>query len=484
MSSERKEWIFIWVMAACLQACAGVSPSERVGELGLEVPGSFDGGSSVGQVDNDWVRGFGDKTLDGLVVRALAGNPDMTVASARLEQARSAARIAASARKPTADLVINGRRARQNFVGFPILGGGDEGEMRGGDDVLAVTQNTFGVSLDLGWEVDLWGRIRAGESAALAEVQVAAAEVAAGRASLAAQVAKAYFALALAEEESRLAEQALEIQTETEQVIRERFAGGQRDGDGTGAQLRLAMSDVEAGRAEVQARKNDRDAAARQLEILLGSYPHGEVSRVLRLPELASTPPAGLPSELLRRRPDLVAAERRLAAAGERINEAWRAVFPRLQLTGSAGTSTDTLGNLLSSDFGVWNLAGGVVQPILTGGVIRAEAENRRSQERIALAEYQKAVLQAFFEVEQALSAEVYLRLQEEALGAAVELAEEAYVEALVDYRGGVGEILTVFTTQGRYLQTRNQLVALRRARLDNRVNLHLALGGGFSVSN
>lgn len=163
------------------------------------------------------------------------------------------------------------------------------------------------------------------------------------------------------------------------------------------------------------------------------------------------------------------------------MKEARLAPFPRLSLTGSTGTSAEALKNVLNSDFGVWSLGGSVVQNILTGGQVQAEITRRTSQEQEALAGLQKTVLNAFSEVEQALDNESTLRSREAALREAERLAAEADSEARANYRNGLGDILTVLQTQSRLVQARSQLASVQRLRLDNRVALHLALGGGFS---
>ena len=159
-------------------------------------------------------------------------------------------------------------------------------------------------------------------------------------------------------------------------------------------------------------------------------------------------------------------------------------MFPQLKMTASGGTSTDSLKDLLDSDFGVWNLAGNIVQPILTGGQLLAEKRVREEQESQALAALQSTVLQGFLEVELALEADQYLAERQTALEDATALSREAYIASRADYRDGVGDILTVLAAQSRALQFSGQLISIRRLRLDNRVNLHLALGGDFKPNH
>jgi NodT family efflux transporter outer membrane factor (OMF) lipoprotein len=464
-------------------SCTAVSPALRFGELGFEVRGTWAAAGGVGHpVDSAWLKRFRDPQLNSLVAEALRNNPDMAVAAARVDQAAEQAAIVGSASRPNAQLSLAASRSRRNFVGFPEFGSGAEAgeEPAGEPPVVQSLSNSFGPSLDVAWEIDVWGRVRAAESAARAGAEAAEMDFAAARVSLVAQVAKAYFALAEAEEQVRLARETLEAFEATEQAIGERFRTGQAEGQIVGAQFRLAKSDVASARAAVQQTSGVRDEARRRLETLVGRHASGRLRGRATLPDPPAPPPAGLPSELLLRRPDVLAAERRFAAQGKRILEGKRALFPQLQLTGSLGASTDDLASVVDSDFGVWTLAGNVVQPILTGGRLRAEVRLREAEEREALGALQKAVIEAFGEVETALAADAFLARRETALREAVALATEADVEARAAFRDGVGDILTVFTAQNRRLNAQAAFIAVRRQRLDNRINLHLALGGDY----
>jgi len=461
--------------------CSATSPDSRLSESGIAVPGSWAATKeATAGVSDDWIRRFGDSRLVDLVTEAEKANPDVKAAAARMRAAENIAITAGADRRPQANLEFNGSRAKQNFIGFPIFGGDPEDGSSGEDMVLASRTNTFGLSLGVRWEIDLWGRVRAGESAALADADAAKADWQAVRVSLAAQVAKAYFTIIESNEQVNASEEALRILGETEEVVRQRFEAGQSDAGSIGSQLRLARSDVEAAKADLAESSQRRESAARQLEVLLGKYPNVTYDASRSLPVLSKTPPAGIPSDVLMRRPDVLAAERRFASRGKAVKEAKLAIFPRLQLTGSGGSSTDDLSQILNSDFGVWNIAAGVVQPILAGGQIRSTYQQRLANEDEALASLQKTVLNAFLEVETALGNEQWLMTRERALTKSLALAKDADEEARNSFRDGVGTIISVFETQRRVILARRNLVAVRYARLENRINLHLALGGDF----
>lgn len=469
------------LLAFAVVGCVATPPPDRSSESGLEIPSAWKGGMpGPGEPDLNWVKSFRSQELDKLVLEALAANPDLKAAAARVDQAKATARSARSQRGPKLDADFSANRRKQNFLGFPF--GNDANQQGGGE--AAVASNIvegYETGLNLKWELDLWGRIRAAESATIAAAQASEADLAGARVSLAAEVCKAWFALAEADEQVRLAEETTRITSDTVRSIRERFEAGQSTGRGTGTDLRLAMADESSARAELANTRRLRAQAVRRIEILLGRYPAGALAGPTVLPNPGAQPPSGLPSSLLLRRPDIVAAERRFAAQGARAKEARLAIFPTLSLTGASGFSSDELRRLLESEFGVWTLAGGIVQPIFYSGEIKAEQNKRQAEEREAQAMLQKTVLQAFGEVETALASEALLAERVFALEDATSLASEADREARADYREGRGDALTVFTAQNRLVQNRRQLAIARLARLENRVNLHLALGGDFT---
>ncbi|MEM7480788.1 MAG: efflux transporter outer membrane subunit [Acidobacteriota bacterium] len=420
--------------------------------------------------ESAWWRSFGDPTLESLVEEALSSNQDLVAAAARVDSAVARARLAGAAAKPSASASFDGSRARQNFIGLPIPGS---------DGVLSTTTTTFGASLNVSWEIDLWGRLRAMTAGARSQVEASRAELVAARESIAAQTAKAWFAVLDAQRQLHLAESELQNRKDSSERIRRRYERGLR----SALDLRLAIS-AEAGDASlVPARRLQLAAARRQLEVLVGRYPAGEVE-VPAAESLALPPaiPAGLPSDLLLRRPDLVAAEQRVAVAGYGVAEARASLYPRLSLTGSAGRSSDDLSDLVDSDFSIWRLAGNLLQPVFQGGRLRAGVELAEAQQREAVALWGQAVQRAFAEVEAALTAEALLADQMASSERAATEAEGARRLAAQRYDAGLVDYLAVLETERAAFQARRQLLTARRQRLDARADLHLALGGGFEA--
>ena len=212
----------------------------------------------------------------------------------------------------------------------------------------------------------------------------------------------------------------------------------------------------------------------------MGRYASGTLSTPSTLPDTPPAIPGGLPAQLVSRRPDLVAAERRIAAARQRLNVARAELYPRLTLTAATGTATSALTDLIDGNFGIWSLLGNLLQPLFQGGRLRAGVDRADARAAEELATYANIALQAFSEVETALAAEEFLRDREGHLEISVEQSRAA--ERLADdrYRAGLDDYITVLNSQRLALQAEGDLIAARRQRLENRVNLYLALGGGF----
>ena len=477
-AAETRAWRFVrkggrpmLLLALVVCGCASAPPAKRQGH-GLELPPLWherQAGVGSGPVDELWWRRY-DPGLGGLLSEALQHNHNLEAAASRVAAAAAQARIAGAAQWPQLAVVGTGSRRRQNFAGFPLPTGGRE--------VLATTTNSFGVSLNVSWEADLWGRLRAGQAAALAEVMATRADLAGARLSLIAQTARACWAAAEAGRQVTLAEAAAADARLSTGQVEERYRQGLR----SALDLRLARSSEAAAEAVLGQRRHRLDLLKRQLEMLLGRYPAAEIETGAELPEVGDPVPPGLPAELLARRPDLVAAERRLAAADARLSEARRSLYPRISLTSSGGRSSGELNDLLKGDFGVWSLVGNLTQPLLQGGRLRAGVDLAEANREQAVAHFAQQVLVACGEVESALGADAYLALQESALRRAAEEAAAARRLARERYDRGLADLIALLEAQRRAYEAESQLASVRRQRLDNRTDLHLALGGDISA--
>ena len=455
-------------VAVVAVGCASAPPVEPP-VLDVQIPTEWTAEEvPVGQVDVTWWEDFGDGGLAAAVDIALAQNYDLRAAAARLEQAAADARAAEGDLQPTVQGTFNSSRRKQNFVGFPIPG--SEGR------VLSTVSTSYGVSLDVSWEIDLWGRLRNTARAALADLQASAADLRGAQLSIAGQTTKAWFAVAEAQQQVDLSLETVQSFRSAAEQVRDRFEAGIRPA----LDLRLALLNLSNAEAQLQQRHQQFDTATRQLELLLGQYADGVFDTPVTLPEITPSVPAGIPADLVARRPDLVAAERELVAFLVRADVARTDLLPRLSLTGATGTATDGLRSLIDGDFGVWSVLGNIVAPLWQGGRLRAQVDRAEARGAEALASYANAALAAYAEVETALAAEEFLVERERHLAESTLQARAAERLAEERYRAGLETYITVLDSQRSAVSAQAELIAARRTRLENRVDLYLALGGGF----
>ena len=461
--------VLLWslLLGPLLAACTS-SPKDRSANISFETPEQWSTRAATNQVINEWWATFGSSNITQLVIEALHHNHDLEIAAARLAAAEAEARIAGAELTPSLGIGFDANRGQRNFIGFPIPGS---------DSNVLTTQSTaYGVAFNSSWELDLWGRIRSGKTAATADAEAAEHDLRGARYSIAAQTVKAWLTVIESVQQLSLAQKTVQSYKVTANQIRERYLAGLR----SSLDLRLADTTLSSAQATLGDRQRQFDRAIRQLEILLGRYPSGTAATEADFPTRLPSIPAGLPSELLARRPDLKAVEQRLAAADARVFQAKASLLPRISLTASGGTSTAELVDLISSDFGVWTLAGNMTQPLLQGGRLRAGVHLAKARARQAMAQYQKSALAAFAEVESALAAEQYLQSRETNLARATDQAKSALRLARDRYVSGVEPFLSVLESQRRAFDAESLLIAVKRQRIENRVDLHVALGGGF----
>ncbi|MFC2164685.1 efflux transporter outer membrane subunit [Acidobacteriota bacterium] len=462
-----KKWLCLFIFFFLFVSC--VPKLEKPPDLDIDTPQNWtsDKETTEGTI-SQWWTAFNDPGLNRAIEVALKENYNLKSAAARVDAAVALARIAGADLYPQVGLGLSGSRRKQNFVGFPF-GDSDDG-------VPNVTSNLFGVSLNLSWEIDLWGRIRAGKAAAVADFEATAADYMGFQLSLIGQTAKAWFASVEAEQQVQLADATLENYRTTNDQVHRRYRLGLRPS----LDVRLSESNVADAEALLFLRKNQRQSITRQLEMLVGRYPSGNIELSSSLSPELKTVPAGLPADIVKKRPDLIAAEKRLASSYARVIESKRALYPRISLTASGGTSTNELKNLLNGDFSVWNLIGNLLQPIFQGGKLRAGVDLAKARELEILALYAQSVLNAYSEVETALEAEGLLAEREKALQTAVDQAIAARNLAQNRYARGLTGLIEVLESQRQAFLSQSQLLIVKRQRLDNRIDLYLALGGSF----
>jgi len=450
----------VLTLSLLLVGCAVRQPPETALPPEVETPDTWAAEESAApaEVSTGWLDDFQDPQLEGVVAEAMENNQDLQIAAAQLEVSRQAA-----------------IRAGAGMYPFVSLGGGgsSNGDFEGGD-----SRNSSGVSLDVIWEVDLWGRIRAGKASAASDFEAAQADYAFARFSLAAQAAKAWFLAIESRLQVELSQQNVELYERALSLVQARF----NTGIVSELDLHLAKYQLAAGERLLRQNRSSFEQSMRSLEVLLGRYPDAEMALADDLATVPPPVPPGIPAEILERRPDLVAAERQVAAAFYTIQVAQAARLPSLSLTGFSGTASSDLRDAINAPDPFWSLGAGLFAPLFAGGELKANVEAANAQQQAALHSYVQVVLGAFGEVENALANEEYLEQSEGFVKGAVLEAENAVRQASIQYRFGLIAYVNVISIQDRFVTAQRQLISLRNSRLANRINLYLALGVDYAT--
>lgn len=409
----------------------------------------------IGDVKVSWLEKLNDPALTSLVLEAQKNNRNLQVMSASVDGARALANQAASSLSPQLGASVG------NTSAGVVEGGGN---------------NDFNLGLQASWETDLWGRIRSGNLAAQENVVVAEAEYKFAQYSLAANVAKTYFVAIEANKQLEIAQKSVDTVVETNRIVQVQFDNGLANQQN----ISLAKADLATAQDGLVSSKAGQRDATRSLELLLGRYPSAELGVDQSLPILPNSLSAGIPSQLLERRPDLISAERKVAAAFNRLDAAKAAKLPNLSLSGSLGGASSSLSNILNPANLAWQAIGSLVAPIIDGGRLDAQVEAATADQKAAVASYAQVALNAFADVERSLDQGSVLRKRVAALTTVLVESEKALRIANLQFNEGEISLLDVLILQQRVFSARSNLLSINRASLTQFVNLNLALGGSW----
>ncbi len=457
-------------LALALAACAGGPDPLVRANLEAELPDRFSEVTPVSDaaIDGPWWRSFGDADLDALVERGLAYNSDLIIGAARLREAAAVFRQTRSAQLPDVGVFVGGSRQRSPSTTVP-----------GRTDISE--SGNFGVNV--GFEVDLWGRLSAQSDAARQRYLAQGYTQAALGQVIAAELVRGYLgAQALAARRVVLQENVALLE-ESLGLAQRRFALGAI----SELDLQRSVSELEDSRAQLTAVEQQSAAARRALLVLAGQMPTEQALESLAVRALDIAPrnlpevPAGLPSELLERRPDLRAAEANLAAAQADVSAARRALLPSLSLTGSAGSASGDLSDILSGPhLDIWSIGANLVATIFDGGRRRGAIAAAQAREEQLVETYRNTVRNALRETLDALDARTAAtqihearQAQANALANAAKLADRRYQEGYDSY-------LNVIDARRSLLSARQAAIEAQRAAGAAHVDLVLALGGGW----
>ena len=453
-------------IVACLLTACGAAPSRETIEADVDqavesetpvLPEQWGTQSDAGVVQVGWIEIFNDPALTRLVTDAQTNNRDLAVAAANVDRAWALARQAGAVLSPDISLAATGGRS-------------------GSSDSSSPTTTKLSLGLQVSWEADLWGRLRAGQRGAVASAQAVEADYRFAQYSLAAATAKAYFTSIEAKFQADIARETVEILEETQRIVNVKHDNGMASAQ----DVSLTRSDLASARERLTTVDGSYRDALRALEVLLGRYPSAELDVRDSLPAVPPPPPAGIPSELLERRPDIVAAERRVAAAFNATAQAQAARLPTVGLTGNLGGASSSLSDLLDPANVAWSAGANLLAPIFDGGRRREAVEIATAEQKQALAAYGQAALNAFSELESNLDQGTVIAQREVDLEVAAREAEKAFRIASLRYEEGEEDLLSVLTIQQRVISAKSALSSVERLLLEQRINLNLALGGSW----
>lgn len=404
-----------------------------------------------------WIRSFEDNLLSSLISESLMRNNDLQAVSSDLDKAVAQAKKAGAALMPVMDL--NAKIGRNGDL-----------------DTSDTAVGQYGASLDVSWEIDVWGRIRSGKQAAIYDYYAAEGDYVAARQSLIAQTAKAYF-LVIETSKQLILAQVFEKNLQDTLDVTNSFY---QEGLVSLQDVHLVRADIAQAAVSVQNTKSAHFSAMRSLEILLGRYPAANVEFSGAFPSMPNPIPVGLPSDILERRPDVRASERRVAAAFNRVEMARAAKLPSISLTGSLGGSSDQLSNITNPSNILWNTMSSVLFPVFNSGMLDADIDIQTAEQRLAVSQYKRTALDAFFDVETSLSNEALYVIRHDSLEEAYKNARSAEIIADERFKAGEVDLLDLLQIKRTTITIKIDKVRAQRERLDQRVNLHLSLGGSL----
>lgn len=420
---------------------------------------------------NGWLNSLNDEALNIHVEKALLNNPDLLGSAARLKNAFEQVTITGSDLWP--QLRFDGTASNRESSAASASGGATQGEN------TTTEIRSIGGTLNIQWEADIWRKLSQRRKAAALDAKAQGELFKAAELSLVANVSRAWYNLATNKLQLDLAQKRLDSFQNTANLIEENYERGLR----SALDVYLSRTDVQRQISALADSRFNYIQALRALKTLLGEYPDASLELNVNLPELENSVPTGLPAELLTRRPDVRASQLQYQAQIANANAAHRDRFPSLTFSGSIGESRDTFNSIFDSDNSIRGLVASLTQPIFLAGALKAREMRAYNDAEIAYASLVKTTLTAFEEVENSLSRETVLLEQHTAIKEAVKLAQGGLNLALDRYQSGIENYTTVLQSQRSLFDSLSNELNLRNALLQNRIGIHLALGGDFATN-
>jgi outer membrane protein, multidrug efflux system len=453
-------------LLAAVNACAGRNlPPEPDSYVAADAIGAERAAELAASPASTWLDDMNSSEMSQLAREALAGSPDLQIVEAQYRASRWRARGAFGGNLlPNLSVGLDRSRGQEPDTANP-------GQRTHPRDI-------YSSSVIASWEVDLWGRLTSRALASDLSADAAEEDLNGARLSVAGQASRAWVDLIEAQQLLALAQEDLQTRERALDLTQRRYDVGVI----SSLSLRTARSQVASARAFEAQAQDSLLIASRRLQEIMGRYPDGRLRAEGALPELAPLAAAGAPEDLLERRPDVLASENRMRAAGFRIHEARMAMLPRLTLTGSAfnsGVPGNSVGDVDDSVNMISNVVAGLTMPIFQGGALFSESRATVADRQAAAADYVRTSIGAWSEVEGAISADQSLETREAQFAVAADEAREAQELAEREYARGVATLFELIDAYTRRIDAERGLITARAARVSNRITYHVALGGG-----
>ena len=453
------------ITVGCLAGCSEYVQTNSTEKVKLPAPATWKTASEGqhAQISTSWLSEFNSPAMTRLVNEATSNNPNLNAAAARLRASKLNTIGTRANRLPSLSASTSGSRSRSG----------------NGSATRSINQS-YGLSLSASWEPDIWGNLKDLDDASIANYQASVSDFRNARLSLAANTASAYCNLITAGSQYDLAVRTLESFKKNKDIVERNYKAGV---PGTRAiAVQLSRTNVASAQRSLENATLQRDDAARALEVLLGRYPSAEIKAAKELPNLKKSIPVGLPTQLVNRRPDLIAAQFDVYSSAKQADASQKNLLPSLNFSSSASTGDDTLRNLFDPSFITASIAASLSQSLYTGGTLKANAKAALENNKAAIQDFASVAINAYREVEDAIARDASLMEQETFLIKEVRQATLAEKSAELDYSEGIENsgILEILESQRRANDARATLINIRNSRLQNRIDLHLALGGDY----
>ena len=483
MISVRSKSIIITVFIFLL-GCAN-NTSITIEDIDIDIPDRWQ--TTIPDYEpltGKWWSMFNDPELEQFIDAILENSPNIKTIINNRKIALQNAKINGSGVFPTLNPSLNSSKSQQNLSGFGFgeffsnMNGSQDSIGGGSSDSEVVTfdSESYGLSLNLQWEIDVWGRVLNGRRAAFKEYESLDYELSYLAYSTIVRSTQTYFQAIEASEQLKIAQESYESLVRIRDLVEDRFKRGIK----SSLDFRLAETSVSTAKITIEDRKNQLHSLNRNLEIISGDYPAGILISNHELPDTIPEISAGIPADIITRRPDINALVLRVEAAGLNLSQAKRNLLPGLTLNGSVGTSAKKLEDILNDDNSVWSLSAGVVSPLFNGGKLKSAVKIQESVVENAKQELIQGLLLAFSEIETILYLEESIKVKLDAIRNAVSQSESAYLLSTERYDKGVTTLESVLNSQRQYNEIRSRYLSLKRQRIENRLSLLLAIGGVY----